>query len=105
MRAASSTQATSAVSSARSMPAKNDPKPMAASSASPIAVRPVRRTASSSLGAAREASTTPPAASTMPASWSVPGRSPDVSPTSTGITTPVAEIGATMLIVPIASAR
>ena len=53
MRAASSTQATSAVSSARSMPAKNEPKPIAASSASPIAVRPVRRAASSSLGAER----------------------------------------------------
>ena len=87
------------------MPAKNDPKPIAASSASPIAVRPARRSASSSLGAEREASTTPPAASTMPASCSVPGRSPEASPASTGMTTPVAEIGATMLIVPIESAR
>ncbi len=41
----------------------------------------------------------------MPAICSAPGRSPETSPTSTGIDTPVAEIGATMLIVPIASAR
>ena len=105
MRAESSTHATSPVSSARSIPAKNEPNPIAAMSASPIAVRPVRRAASSSLGAERDASTTPAPASTMPASCSAPGRSPDASPTSTGMTTPVAEIGATMLIVPIASAR
>ena len=41
----------------------------------------------------------------MPTSWSAAGRSPEASPTSTGIETPVAEIGATMLIVPIESAR
>ena len=56
-------------------------------------------------GASRAASTTPPHASTIPATCSAPGRSPDASPASTGIATPVAEIGATMLIVPIASAR
>ena len=45
VRAASSTQATSAVSSALSMPAKNEPKPTAATSASPIdgAARAARR--------------------------------------------------------------
>ena len=47
----------------------------------------------------------PTQASTMPATWSAPGRSPPSSPTNTGIATPVAEIGATTLIVPIASAR
>ncbi len=41
----------------------------------------------------------------MPATCNAAGRSPENSPTSTGIETPVAEIGATMLIVPIASAR
>ena len=41
----------------------------------------------------------------MPATCSAPGRSPESSPTNTGIATPVAEIGATTLIVPIASAR
>ena len=87
------------------MPAKNEPKPTAATSASPIDARPSGATAASSDGGSRAASTTPPQASTMPATCSAPGRSPDARPTSTGIATPVAEIGATMLIVPIASAR
>jgi hypothetical protein len=43
-------------------------------------------------------------ASAIPTSCTVRGRSPDASPTSTGITAPVAESGATTLIVPIASA-
>ena len=68
-------------------------------------MRPARRLASSSPGGSRAASTTPPAASTIPASWSAPGRSPESRPASTGIATPVAEIGATTLIVPIESAR
>ena len=41
----------------------------------------------------------------MPATCSVLGRSPSASPTSTGTAAAVAEIGATTLIVPIASAR
>jgi hypothetical protein len=41
----------------------------------------------------------------MPASWTALGRSPDSRPARTGIATPVAEIGATTLIVPIESAR
>ena len=41
----------------------------------------------------------------IPASCSADGRSPEPSPTSTGIAVPVAEIGATTLIVPIVSAR
>ena len=67
--------------------------------------RPARARASSPWAASREASTTPTAAAAMPASWSVPGCSPDASPTITGTAEPVAEIGATMLMVPIASAR
>ena len=105
VRAESSTHATSPVSSARSIPAKNEPKPTAASSARPIATRPLRRVSGSSLGASLDARMTPAHASPMPATCSAPGRSPDASPTSTGIETPVAEIGATTLIVPIESAR
>ena len=41
----------------------------------------------------------------MPAICSALGRSPSASPTSTGTAAAVAEIGATTLIVPIASAR
>jgi hypothetical protein len=40
----------------------------------------------------------------MPANWIVPGSSPRARPAITGTAAPVAEIGATMLIVPIASA-
>jgi hypothetical protein len=58
----------------------------------------------SAEGASRAASTTPRPASAIPAIWSADGSSPEVSPTSTGMIVPVAEIGATMLIVPIVSA-
>jgi hypothetical protein len=47
----------------------------------------------------------PAIASAIPSTWIVPGRSPEATPTSTGTTAPVAETGATMLIVPIASPR
>ena len=61
------------------------------------------------LGAAsagsRAASTIPAIATRMPASCSAPGRSPLARPTSTGTAAPVAETGATMLIVPIARPR
>ena len=58
----------------------------------------------SSIGS-REARITPPSAIAMPAICSELGRSPSTSPTSTGTAAAVAEIGATTLIVPIASAR
>ncbi len=44
-------------------------------------------------------------AATMPTNCSAAGRSPPAIPTITGTATPVAAIGATMLIVPIESAR
>ncbi len=44
-------------------------------------------------------------AATIPSSCSAAGRSPPAIPTTTGTATPVAEIGATMLMLPIASAR
>ena len=47
---------------------------------------------------------TPTAASTTPASWRAAGRSPAAMPTANGIRALVALIGATMLIVPMASA-
>ncbi len=47
---------------------------------------------------------TPAAASATPASWAVAGRSPAAIPTTKGIRALVALIGATMLIVPMASA-
>ena len=87
------------------MPVEERSEPDAAIRASPTAVRPLRRASASAPGASRAASTTPQQASTMPAICRVPGRSPETSPTTTGIETPVAEIGATTLIVPIESAR
>ena len=53
----------------------------------------------------REASTIPATASTRPTDRTSPGLSPSSTPTSTGSATPVEAIGATMLIVPIASPR
>ena len=47
---------------------------------------------------------TPTAASTTPASCATAGRSPVAMPTTKGITALVALIGATMLMVPMASA-
>ena len=47
---------------------------------------------------------TPIAARTTPASWMAAGRSPAAMPTAKGIRALVALIGATMLIVPMASA-
>ena len=47
---------------------------------------------------------TPTAASTTPASWTAAGRSPAAIPTANGMSALVALIGATMLIVPMASA-
>ena len=52
------------------------------------------------------ASATPASAATTPTHCSVPGRSPSSStPAATGTIAQVATIGATMLIVPSASAR
>ena len=52
-----------------------------------------------------EASITPVSAATIPSHCSAPGRSPSNTPHSTGTIALVATIGATMLIVPTASAR
>ena len=104
-RAASSTQVASAVSWAWSTPTKNEPNPTAATSASRTAARPVRCASLPGSDASRPAKMTPAIASTIPPIWSVLGRSPDASPTTTGMTVPVADTGATMLIVPMASAR
>ena len=87
------------------MPAKNDPKPTAATSARSTADRLFRRVCASAAPVSRAASMTPISASAMPATCTARGRSPETSPTSTGTAAPVAETGATMLIVPIASAR
>jgi hypothetical protein len=43
---------------------------------------------------------TPPIAAANPSAWSELGRSPDATPTATGITAPAPAIGATMLIAP-----
>src|SRR3984893_18564195 len=42
----------------------------------------------------------PPIAATIPTAWAAPGRSPRAIPATIGTITPVALIGATMLIVP-----
>ena len=53
----------------------------------------------------RDAAITPAMASSSPSQTTAPGRSPSATPTATGSAAPVAEIGATMLIVPAASAE
>ena len=53
----------------------------------------------------RETSATPTSASATPASWIAPGRSPRASPTVTGTTAAVAEIGAITPIAPTAMPR
>ena len=68
-------------------------------------MRLVRRASASASPASRAASMTPTRASAMPAICTARGRSPDTSPTTTGTAAPVADSGATMLIVPIDSAR
>ena len=88
---------------ARSISTKNVPNPSAASPASASDAR-IAGPGAASAGS-RAASTMPAIATTMPATWIAPGRSPVASPTSTGTAAPVAETGATMLIVPIASPR
>ena len=105
MREATSTHVTSPVSCARLIPAKNDPKPSAATQREPDRGPVGAILRGVGFLASREASMTPSIASAIPASCTIRGRSPDASPTSTGIAAPVAESGATMLIVPIASAR
>jgi hypothetical protein len=60
---------------------------------------------SASSWRSRDASTTPQTVTTSPAATIVETLSPVAMPTTTGSDTPVALIGATMLIVPIASAR
>ena len=75
------------------------PKPMAATTASTSGRTPAFPDSSGPL-----ASTTPAMATTMPTTWTVPGRSPWAKPTTTGTTTPSAAIGETTPIVPEASA-
>jgi hypothetical protein len=53
----------------------------------------------------RDATPTPTSASTIPATCSVPGRSPEATPTANGITAATAEIGATIPIAPTAIPR
>ena len=76
--------------------------PSAATSASWSALR---ASAASWSPGSSEASATPTSAATIPIHCSVPGRSPSRTPASTGTIALVATIGATMLIVPTASAR
>ena len=66
---------------------------------------PPARARTPSRAGSRAASTMPTIASAIPTIWIVPGRSPEATPTSTGTAAPVADTGATMLIVPIASPR
>ena len=81
------------------------PKPRPATSASRMLWRCRRGSAPRRRRSSREASTTPTTAATRPTERSSPGSSPVARPTSTGSATPVEATGATMLIVPIASAR
>ena len=60
---------------------------------------------SASSCCSREASRTPTKVTASPTATTVDRRSPVAIPTTTGSVTPVALIGATMLIVPMASAR
>ena len=101
-RESSSVQATSP-SEPISASTKYEPNPSPARIASPMLSR-CSRGPIGPPGASREASTIPTTASARPAERRAPGSSPPMSPTITGSATPVAEIGATMLIVPIDSA-
>ncbi len=110
-RAENRAQSTSARAADR-IPTKKLPKPSAAISDSPMVAGVIAGVAcarwpspTASPSPSREASTTPTDAATIPASWIAAGRSPPAIPTATGTTTPVAEIGATMLMLPTASAR
>jgi hypothetical protein len=84
---------------------KNAPNPTAATSARRIEVRCARPFASSPVLTSREARTTPTIVTARPTACSALGRSPVMTPTTTGSVAPLAEIGATTLIVPTARAR
>ena len=86
---------------------KKPPNPAAASRAKPVPARPWWLVALVCIGspAVHAASTTPRMASTMPISCQPLVVSPRSAPTATGITAPVAEMGAAMLTTPIAMAR
>ena len=92
---------------AASMPTKKPPKPSAAMSArpTPAPVRDPGRAPSAALAASREASTTPMRASATPSPCTALGLSPVATPTVSGTTAAVADMGATTLIVPTASPR
>ena len=83
---------------------KYDPKQMPAISAR-TTLRRWSDPATPPPSSSRDASTTPATASASPTDRTSPGLSPSSTPISTGSATPVEAIGATMLIVPIASAR
>ena len=85
------------------MPTKKAPKPSAATTASPTpaaARRPLPLSPNSI-----EASIAPASASAMPRPCAVVGAVPSASETTIGSSAAIAEIGATTLIVPTASAR
>ena len=65
----------------------------------------LRASAGSWSPGSSDASATPESAATIPIHCRVSGRSPSKTPASTGTIALVATIGATMLIVPSASAR
>ena len=91
-------------SAAGSDSAKYPPNPSAAQRASTMLSREARVCSfvSSSSTASSEARITPAIVTTRPAATSADSASPLSTPTSTGSAAPLAEIGATMLIVPIA---
>ena len=102
-RASTSVHGTDA-SAGASVSAKKPPKPTALISASTSAVRPAAAACALSCSS-REARTTPATIAASPTAVSAEGRLPVATPTTTGSATPAALIGATTLIVPIASAR
>ena len=85
------------------MPMRKLPKPDGRDEREPDAQADRLRVLRSSA-ISREARTTPTTAAAIPTACAALGRSPVATPTITGSAAPVAEIGATMLIVPIASA-
>ena len=80
------------------------PKPRPATIASTM-LRRCSRGPTVDSSSSREASTIPTTASASPSEPATPGSSPPIRPAITGTATPVAAIGATMLIVPIARPR
>ena len=103
LRESTSSHSTESSAAASDM-TKYEPKPTAATSASPTLSLPAAARSASSC-CSREASRTPTKVTASPTATTVDSLSPVAIPTTTGSVTPVALIGATMLIVPMASAR